>query len=392
MKLKNNIFLFYWINFFQACLFMIPIWYFFFVNFLHFWIWDAVLINTFSWLVSLLFEVHSWWWADRFWRKKVYIFGLFALLFWFSFYLWATDVYLFLISAWFIWLWFALTSWNLEALIHDGLEEKWEIHKYNKIQSNQYIILFSWRAISSLIAWYLYFYNEFYPFIATIICYVIATVLMLFIDSPKQEISHESSDFKHIKKALLFLVENKSQLYIIVFLWFLFSWIGNIYWFTYQPYLEYIWLNIKDIWIIYFFISAFSALWSYIIKKVQTEQNTFSIFNSMFVWLVIVSIMFSIFNNLMWLFPIVILSILFWFVMILGNNYLIKHSPKTHKSTILSIFSFAGSLWYFLFWSISGYLVEIFSLEIVYNVLPFLVLIVFVISVLYFKKIDRKLI
>lgn len=386
MSQKRNITLFYWINFFQACLFKIPIWYFFFVNFLNFWIGDAILINTFSWLVSLFFEVHSWWWADRLWRKRVYILGLLFLLFWFSFYLWATQVYLFLISAWFIWLWYALTSWNLEALIHDWLEESWEVEKYNKIQSNQYIILFIWRAISSLIAGYLFIMNEYYPFIATIICYIIATLLIFFIRSPKQEISQEVNNFKHIKKALSFLLENKKQLYIIIFLWFIFSWIWNIYWFTYQPYLEFIWLNIKDIWIIYFFISIFSAFWSYIIKNIQDENNTFSIFNIMFLLLLLTSIMFSIFTNLMWLLPIIILSILFWFVMILWNNYLIKSSPKTHKSTILSIFSFAGSLWYFLFWSIAWYLVEIFSLENVYNVLPFIITIFFVINIFYFKK------
>lgn len=389
-KLKKNILLFYAINFFEACLFLIPIWYFFFVNYLNFWIGNAILINTISWLVTLLFEVHSWWWADRFWRKKIYIFWLLAWIIWFSFYLWATDLYLFLISAFFLWIWYALTSWNLEALIHDNLEEEWNVKEYDKIQSNQYITLFTWRALSSLLAWYLFFHNELYPIIASIICYIIAIILVFFIHSPKQELSQETTDSKHIKKALVFLSKKKKMLFMIIFWWLLFSWIANIYWFTYQPYLEQIWLDIKDVWIIYFFISAFSAFWSYIIKKMQDKVETFTILNFMFIWLIVVSFMFSIFDNLIWLLPIVLLSILFGFIMILWNTYLIKHSPKTHKSTILSIFSFAGSIWYFTFWTIAGYMAEIFTLETVYNVLPFIILVVFSLWMFYYKTIDNQ--
>lgn len=388
MKLRNNILLFYAITFFESCMFFIPIWYFFFVNFLNFWIGNAILINTLSWLTSLLFEVHSWWWADRLWRKKVYIFWLLSVLFWFTFYLWATEIYLFLISSLFMWLWYALTSWNLEALIHDNLEENWKLDDYDKIQSNQYIILFSWRAISSLIAWYLFFYNEYLPFIASIICYFIAIILVFFIHSPKQILSEETSDSKHIKKALIFLNSNKNLLYVVIFWWLLFSWIWNIYWFTYQPYLEKIGLDIKDIWIVYFFISAFSAIWSYIFKQIQNKVNTFSILNFMFFSLLLTSIMFSIFINLLWLIPVMVLSTLFWFIMILWNSYLIKHSPKTHKSTILSIFSFSISIWYFTFWTLAWYLVELFSLDVVYNILPFFI---FLFYLAYIFIVSKKL-
>lgn len=390
MKLKTNILLFYAINFFLSCIFLIPIWYFFFVNYLNFWLGNAILINTISWLFTTLFEVHSWWWADRFWRKKVYILWLLSGIIGFSFYLWAWELYLFFISAFFIGFCYALTSWNLEALIHDSLEEEWKLKEYGKIQSNQYISLFTWKALSSLFAWYLFFHNEMYPIIATIICYIIAIILIWFIDSPKQILSQETSDFSHIKKGLLYLIEKKKMLFIIVFLWFLLSWIGNIYWFTYQPYLEQIGLHIKDIGIVYFFISIFSAFWSYIIKKLQEIFSPFLLLTFMFFWIIIISFMFRIFDNLLWLIPIILLAIISGFIMILGNTYLIELSPKTHKSTILSIFSFASSIWYFLFWSISGYMVELFTLKIVYKFLPFLILFIWGIWLLYYKKIDRK--
>lgn len=217
MKLKNNILLFYLINFLESCVFLIPIWYFFFVSYLNFWIGDAILISTISWLITLLLEVHSWGWADRFGRKKMYIIGLFLWITGFSFYLWSTEVYLFLIWSVFFWIWYALRSWNLEALIHDNLEEDGRVEDYNNIQSNQYIILFSWRAISSLWAWYLFFYNELYPALASIICLTIATILVFFLHSPKQNLSEESTDIKHIRKAITFLIERKELMFMIIF-------------------------------------------------------------------------------------------------------------------------------------------------------------------------------
>lgn len=389
MNLRKNILLFYLINFLEACVFLIPIWYFFFVNFLNFWIWNAILINTISWLVTLLFEIHSWSWADKFGRKKMYLIWLLLSFIWFSFYIWSWELYLFFIASFFVWVWYAFTSWNLEALIHDNLEDEWKIENYNKIQSNQYIIFFVWRAFSSLIAWYLFFYNEYLPVYATLICYFIAIILLLFISSPDQKISNNSTDFNHIKKALYYLKEKKEMLFMIIFLWFFFSWIWNIYWYTYQPYLEQIWINIKDIWIIYFIISIFSALWSYIIKNIQDKIWSFNILNFMFIWLIIISFLFSFLNNTYWLIAIILLSILFGFVMILWNTFLIHKSLKTHKSTILSIFSFAWSIWYFFFWTTFWYIVEIFWLEKTYNFLPFLIIFVFIIW-LFFYKINIK--
>ncbi len=373
MYLKKNIYLFYAITFFESCIFYVPIWYFFFVNYLNFWVWDAILINTLVWLFSLLFEVHSWWWADRYGRKKVYFLWLVVILFSFSFYLWATELYLFLISSSLMGLWYSLISWNLEALIHDNLEEQERGQEYDKIQSNQYIIMYIWRAFSCLAAWYLFLMWELVPYIATIICYIFVILLVIFIHSPKQAISKEISDYAHIKKALLFLFGKKNLLLVIILAWIIFSWIWNIYWFTYQPYLEKIWMDIKDIGIIYFLSALLSSLWSYIMKKIWVKMDTFSLLKIMLSGLFLSSLMYVYFDNLFWLIPIVIMAVLFWFVMILWNTYLIKVSPKTHKSTILSIYSFAVSLWYFTFCTIAWYVVQFFSLELLYTLLSIII-------------------
>lgn len=100
--------------------------------------------------------------------------------------------------------------------------------------------------------------------------------------------------------------------------------------------------------------------------------------------------MFSFVDNIFWLLPIILLSILFGFVMILWNTYLIKHSPKTHKSTILSIYSFAGSIWYFTFWTIAWYMVEYYTLSVVYSMLPFIIMLIAWFWLYYYTLINKK--
>lgn len=392
MYLKRNVALFYVTTFFQSMWFSYPIWYFFLVNYLKFWAWDAIFINTFIWLVIMLFEVPSWWWADRFGRKKIHIMGSMSVLFGTTFYLWADKVYLFFISSFFLWLGYSLISWNLEALIHDNIEEDWKWEsEYNKIQSNEYILMYLGRAFSALFAWYLYFHHQTFPYIANIVCYSIGLILLFFIHSPKQELSHEKNDFAHIKKALVFLSSRKDMLLLIFFTGVVYSWLGNIYWFTYQPYLEIIWVDIKDLWVIYFIISIVSAAWSYIIKKLQVRFDAFFITKIMLFALFLSSLMFAFFDNILWVIPILVISLFFGFMMILWNTYLIKTCPKTHKSTILSIYWLWISLWYSVLCTIAWYIMQVTSLKVLYNFLPIVIFILFILFIILDKKINHKL-
>ncbi|MDD3303166.1 MAG: MFS transporter, partial [Candidatus Gracilibacteria bacterium] len=289
------------------------------------------------------------------------------------FYLFFDKTYFFILSALFVGFGYAVTSGNLEALIHDNLDELGKGHDYDKIQSNQSVFMYLGRASSSFFAGYLYFYSATLPYIATIICFIIATILVFFIHSPKQELSKETNNIAHMKKAFIFLSKNLKMLMIIMFVGFILSGIGNIYWFTYQPYLEKIGVDISNIGIIYFFVSLFSAIGSYFIKMIKIKYDTFEIIKYMLFMLFFISLMFHYIGNIFGVIPILTLSVGFGFITFLGNTYLIKQSPKTHKSTILSIFSLSVSLGYFIFGSVSGYIAQIYSLDFLYTLLPFVI-------------------
>ena len=101
--------------------------------------------------MNFLFEIPTGSWADRFGRKKLYITGLFIGIIGTSFYLWADSVYLFILSTIITGFGSAIMSGNIEAMIHDKLEETGEEEQYKGIQSHGYFFFFSGRALACLL-------------------------------------------------------------------------------------------------------------------------------------------------------------------------------------------------------------------------------------------------
>lgn len=385
-RLQKNIKIFYITNFLQACLLIVPIWAFFFTSYLNFSFWTALFLVVLSWLVSFLFEVPSGAWADRFWRKKLFLIWILLTISAFTIWLFAKDLVLFIISSILEWIWFAILSWNFEAIIHDNLEEVWDEIEFKNITANSYIAIFLGRAFSSLFAWFLFVLDPLYPIYATIIAYVFVFILALFIKESAQILSTHSDNISHIKEALNYLRKHKILFFVILIL-SIESWLGNIYWFTYQPFLDKLWFSIENIWIIFAIIGVFSAIGSHIIKKVQDKFTESIIIYFMLFILLFVSLLFISFDNIPWVIWIIILSIIFGFTMPFWNNFLIQKSPKTHKSTILSIFSFWITIWYVSFAIPAWFLVDYIWIEKVYLLNIFLIIWLIVFSFLSLRKI-----
>jgi len=157
--LKKNIYLFYIIKFLSACIFTTAIWTFFFTSYLNFSFSTALNLILLSGLVSSTFEIPSWAWADKFWRKKMYFLWTLLIIFWFSIWIFAENIYWYVLSAILQWIGFSIGSWNLEALIHDNLEIENKEKDFKNIQANAYSYIFLWRAFSSLLAWFLFVIN-----------------------------------------------------------------------------------------------------------------------------------------------------------------------------------------------------------------------------------------
>lgn len=390
MKVKNNIRIFYLVSFLEACVFTAPIWAFFFTSYLNFSFWNALLLVLLSGTVSFLLEIPSWAWADRFWRKNLFLAWTITMILSYSVYLFSDVFLVYIISSIFMWAWYAITSWNFEALIHDNLEEVWEEKTFNKISWNQYSLFFLWRWFTWLVAWHLFVINPLYPVIATLISLILVFISVLLIHEPKQKKSEAKSNNIHIKESINFLIKHKFLLVLIVMISFVW-WLGNIYWFTRQPYLEQIWISIEHIWYIFAIWSLISALWSNIWNILQKRFNEIIMVFIFVVCMFLSTILYWIFDFIWAMWWIIISSIVFWFIEPVWNSYLMKHSPKTHKSTLLSIFSFAGTFWYVILSLPSWYLVDIYGLKNIYFYVAMLTLLSLLFYSFYIIKNRKKI-
>lgn len=383
--LKRNIYLFYAIEFLSACIFTTAIWAFFFTSYLTFSFSTALVLTVLSGFISFIFEVPSWAWADRFWRKKMYFLWLVLIISWFSIWTFAESISLFVISAIFQWVWFAVTSGNLEALIHDYLELKWKETYFKNIQANAFIYIFIWRAFSSLVAWYLFIANPLFPVYGTIIAYILIFFLLFFLVNNWQKKSEYHDTKAHIITWFKLVFKDNFLFYFVTIIT-LISATWNVYWFTYQPYFKYIWISIENIGVLFALTWIFSALWAHIIKKLQDNFDEIEIvYISLF--LAVSGAVWMQFFNIYWsLFGLIIDSILAGFIMSFWNNVLIKKSPKIHKSTILSIFSLCITIWYVSFSVIAWYILDYVWLEILYFWTMIFTVLLFIFSIIKLKR------
>jgi MFS family permease len=367
--MNNNIKIYYITGFLGALVFSTPIWTFFFTQYLWFSIGTAIFLTTLNGLMNFVFDIPTSAWADRYGRKKIYIVWLFTELVGISFYLWAHTIPLFILSTIITGFGSAIMSGNIEAMIHDYLEDIKKEWEYPKIQTNGYFFFFISRALACILWGFLFTIQPLLPYELTILCMITSLPLIFFFQESKQQLSSEKTNTSHILKALSYITKRKDILYVIIASTLLSS-IWNIYWFTYQPYLQWIGYSISFIGISFAIASVFSAIGSLILKKLQWKgYKEIDILQYLIAWLFFASIWFylSILNkSVFWILPIMLLSILSGFVMSIGNSYIVSNVPKTHKSTSLSIFSFSITFGYFLFSWWIGFLIVILSITNVY--------------------------
>lgn len=383
--MKKTIYTFYWIRLFETFVFTTAIWSFFFTDYLHFTLGQAIFLITFSSIISAFFEVPSWAWADRFWRKKLFLIWTALVIIELIFWLFTKNFYFFILAEITAWIWSAIMSGNLEALVHDKLEEEWKEAEFKNITANSYSAIFIWRALASSVSGFLFILNPTLPILLTLVSYIIIFLLTLNLEEPKQVLSKHKDNFSHLKETLNFLKWQKVLVIFMLILWTL-SGLWNIYYFTQQPYYKWIWFQIEYIWLLFALWALFSAIWSNIFKKISNKLDDKQILNIMLFMIFWSSILFSLFSKIWAIIWLIIISIMFWFLMTFWNNYLIHRTPKNQKSTILSVFSLIITIWYSFFNIILSLIIDKIWIFNIYLVNIFLIILLIIFNLFTFNK------
>ena len=162
--------------------------------------------------------------------------------------------------------------------------------------------------------------------------------------------------------------------------------LGNIYWFTLQPFLSNLHLSIIEIGYFYGILALVSAIGSSILTKIQDRYHTYDIIRITLVLTLIITTTFNwISNGWLVLLPQFFLSIIAGILIALGNSCIIHRISPSTKSTTLSIFSFAISIGYFIIAAPTGWIIDYISIQRLYFVIPFVCLLLFVLAELYRK-------
>lgn len=350
---KYNDYIAYGIRLLWWLRFTLPIRFFFYTQYL----WFSVSLSTFmavlwTW-VSMLFEVPTGTWADKYGRKPVLILWMSLSIIWFLPYILTKDIRVLVMWS-IIWgIWSAIISWCLWSLIYDWYKWKWEVNKYKDYTRLSSSMVFIWRSLATIIWWWLFVQNPLYPYYALLVCMILQWLLSLILyEPPYEKEMQELSTKQYIIDWRKYLTSSYSLNTILLWfsIWYFFA---SLIWWLYQPFMEYNWLNIEQISWFYAWASFISFLWSYATKHRYKEEYSETKITVGYLLLIVLTwfsfLLLEWYGIYIW---IIFIQIAFWAHNPIVINAINHTIPSSHRATANSIHSLIDSGWWFLWWGI----------------------------------------
>lgn len=344
--LVNNVGRYYLITFLTNLAFTLPIWVIFGTDYLGLTHLQSYWLGTFYWLVSAVFEIPTGSWADRFGRKRIYSLGIGIGIATMILFILTKNFYILMISQLVAGFAVALKSGPLSSLIYDWLKIEKREDEFLTINSNNHTYLFFGRVIGGAIGGLAYTLFPTLPYMLLII----ANILVLFIVhglTESRHITEEPLSDKEVITASMstFIKLLKKRDFALVMLGTtIFTCLGNILWFAYQPFFQKLGFGGNTIGLLYIPVSIASAFGTQIIKKIIPKLHTSWLYTLMLITTGLVAIAMNSLNIWIGMIAIVCLSIIFGFDTPATSAFFQHHYPSKIRATMSSIESLFGSL------------------------------------------------
>ncbi|MFW5702774.1 MAG: MFS transporter [Candidatus Dojkabacteria bacterium] len=380
--------LYYLINFFGFLQFLLPVWVFFARDYLGLSYTQVFLLPTIQFVTMLIFEIPTGSWADRFGRKRLSLAAQFLFLL-ANCSLLITNNFSYLVLAFTVrGFAYALDSGTLESLVYDNFKTNESyLKRYKQITSNKQTFLFLGRASAALLAGYLFIYNPLAPVVAYIIAIIISIFLTTLLPELEYESSSKSNDLEQIRAGLIKLGSSGEMLAFVGVLT-LFTFLANIYFFSYQPILESAGFAPETISLIYVLVSIFSALGSQLYKR-SGNDSSFVTIKFMYFGLILSGVLFLVFDSgIPSLLAPLLLSVIFGVQVPLKNSFLNERIGSEVRSTTLSSVSFLSTIAIALATLLTGYLLDQIAIPtlIAAVIVPSVIVLVISTSILFSAK------
>lgn len=325
---------------------------------------EIMILQSLFAIITVLLEVPTWYFADKYWRKKSLIISAFSGFFAIVVYSIWTNFFHFLIAETFFALTVSFASWTVSALVYDSLENVWEEKKYKKIWWNIWFYTALSLAFSNIIGAFIWEINLRYTLYASIPFFALTIPIAFSIYEPKrQKEIYEKWYIKDLVKILKTnILDNGKIKWIIIYSWTIYAFNQTALW-LYQPYFKLTWIDIIYFWIIFAsfqIVSGFSSKYAYKLEEIFWEK--FMLLSLIF----LVSISYFLMSNFVFLFSFsfcFIQQFVRWTKKTIINNYINDYTKSSVRATILSVESFFSRLLYASVIPIIGYVWDIFSLQ-----------------------------
>lgn len=155
--------------------------------------------------------------------------------------------------------------------------------------------IFTGRALATAVSGFLFVLHPLLPIFLTLVSTTSILLFAYFLHEPKQILSKHPDNLSHLRETFSFLKKNPDILRFIIFIGLL-SGIGNIYFFTQQPYFQGLGLRIEIIAITFSLGAIISALGTFLFKKISNYWNEYQLLTLMIVMALIASIFYRFFD------------------------------------------------------------------------------------------------
>jgi len=342
---------------------------FYVIYFLDIWLtlWQIALISSFRSIVSLVSEIPTWTIADLYWKKISVI--LWFILSWIT-------VFCIPFSHSFAWICIIFCINALTETLFSGSDQAWVSDVIEKNDKNLIYSYFSWsRSISnfcfifagilaSLVAKYLWYDWLWFIYWAWTI---IAWIVLSFAENWKEWYEEEWEDWLkkdfwlHIKSTFKYIIRNKTI--CLLFLWIaLFYIIDELTGLIWTPYIQELWIDIDNLWFIYWIIGVCGIIIPLIAERILKKQK-----NSMLyilwvcTWMAILLLISSISTSVVLIIGIFVMyNFIDDFILPINETITNKIAEKSKRSTVLSVKSMVENLacivWWPLAWVLLGYI------------------------------------
>lgn len=343
--------------------FSLPIWILFFNRDLGFSLAVSIFLGSSRWIVSSLCELPTGSWADRFGRLKLLRIGMVGSVVTLIPFVLTKNLYILFLAQIVGGVFAAMTTGVLDPLVKDSFVRAKKLDKfYKKYLSTNNAFLYTSRLISGVIGAWVYVKFPFGPYILDIMAGVLAFLVTFGLTEVWVKRSEANSNYQQISEALKYSYKHKYLRNFLIIV-IIYTFVSESIWTSLQPIFDFRSIQPEYFGVLFGLVAGASALGSYLYRLVPEKIDSMTIRLYMTLGILLGALFMQI--SAVWgviLFAIVI-GLSFGWASVNAGLTIQKHVEPHHQSTMLSFYSFLGTIFYSLGSLMVGLYVGLFSVQ-----------------------------